>query len=99
MVEFNKILHHFYSDKKWSVSEGATYDEIEWLDETLKPTEAEMLLHDITTAEANELARVKRAKEYPPIGDQLDALWKGGQAQADMKVRIDAVKVKYPKIL
>jgi hypothetical protein len=39
----------------------------------------------------------KRRAEYPPIGDQLDALWKGDEAQADMFDRIAAVKTKYPK--
>ena len=39
----------------------------------------------------------KRRKEYPSIGDQLDAFWKGGQAEADMFDRIQAIKNKYPK--
>ena len=39
----------------------------------------------------------KRAAEYPSIGDQLDALWKGGDAAAEMLARVQAVKNKYPK--
>ena len=39
----------------------------------------------------------KRASEYPPIGDQLDALWKGGDAAAEMLTKVQAVKTKYPK--
>lgn len=39
----------------------------------------------------------KRAAEYPPIGDQLDALWKGGDAAAEMLAKVQAVKAKYPK--
>ena len=39
-----------------------------------------------------------RAKAYPPIGDQLDALWKGGQPEADMKLIIDGVKATHPKV-
>ena len=39
----------------------------------------------------------KRRREYPSIGDQLDAFWKGGQAEADMFDRIQTVKNKYPK--
>lgn len=39
----------------------------------------------------------KRRAEYPPLGDQLDAMWKGGQAAADMQAQIQAVKQKYPK--
>ena len=39
----------------------------------------------------------KRVAEYPPIGDQLDALWKGGDAAAEMLAKVQAVKIKYPK--
>lgn len=39
----------------------------------------------------------KRRAEYPGIGDQMDAMWKGGQEQAAMLARINAVKQKYPK--
>ena len=45
---------------------------------------------------ATEYRRL-REKAYPAIGDQLDALWKGGQAQEEMKALIDAVKSDYPK--
>ena len=39
----------------------------------------------------------KRAAEYPPIGDQLDALWKGGAEAEAMLAKVQAVKNKYPK--
>ena len=39
----------------------------------------------------------KRQAEYPPIGDQLDALWKGGDAATEMLAKVQAVKTKYPK--
>jgi hypothetical protein len=39
----------------------------------------------------------KRQSEYPSIGDQLDALWKGGDAQTEMLAKVMAVKAKYPK--
>jgi hypothetical protein len=38
-----------------------------------------------------------RQAAYPPIGDQLDALWKGGEDRDAMKAIIDAVKATYPK--
>jgi hypothetical protein len=38
-----------------------------------------------------------RAPEYPPIGDQLDALWKGGEDAQEMLAKVQAVKAKYPK--
>ena len=39
----------------------------------------------------------QRAQEYPPIGDQLDALFHAGVFPADMAATIQAVKDKYPK--
>ena len=39
----------------------------------------------------------KRQSEYPSISDQLDALWKGGDAQTEMLAKVMAVKAKYPK--
>ena len=39
----------------------------------------------------------KRRAEYPALGDQLDAVWKGDDAMAAMAAKIAAVKAKYPK--
>lgn len=41
--------------------------------------------------------REERAAEYPSVGDQLDALWKGGDAAAAMLAQVQAIKAKYPK--
>lgn len=38
-----------------------------------------------------------RAAEYPPIGDQLDALFRAEAFPADMAAQLQAVKDKYPK--
>ena len=55
----------------------------------------------IEDAKNIELAKTQyqrdRAAEYPPIGDQLDALWKGGDAATVMLAQVQAVKAKYPK--
>jgi len=39
----------------------------------------------------------KRMSEYPPIGDQLDALFHAGVFPQEMADKIQAVKNKYPK--
>lgn len=39
----------------------------------------------------------KRRAEYPPMSDQLDALWKGGTAAEAMRATIMAVKAEFPK--
>ena len=41
--------------------------------------------------------KYKRAAEYPPIGDQLDALWKGGAEAEAMLAKVQAVKARFPK--
>jgi hypothetical protein len=38
-----------------------------------------------------------RVSEYPPIGDQLDALYHAGSFPAAMTASIKALKEKYPK--
>ena len=38
-----------------------------------------------------------RKKEYPPIEDQLDAIWKGGADEAAMRLKIKKIKDKFPK--
>lgn len=38
-----------------------------------------------------------RKNAYPPIAEQLDALWKGGEALDKMREQVMAVKAKYPK--
>lgn len=75
-------------------------DDLEWLDANqTRPTDSEIAA-EVTRLQAEydakEYAR-KRAPEYPPIGDQLDALFKAGAFPADMAAKIQAVKDKYPK--
>lgn len=41
--------------------------------------------------------RARRAEAYPPIGDQLDAIWKGGAEAEAMLLQILAVKAAFPK--
>ncbi len=52
-------------------------------------------------AKQAELAKTQyqrqRAAEYPPIGDQLDALFHANVFPADMAATIQSIKDKYPK--
>jgi hypothetical protein len=60
--------------------------------------EAEELRAKTTAVLFNNLSYAqKRMSEYPSIGDQMDALWKGGDVAAEMLAQIQAVKAKYPK--
>ena len=84
---------------KWQIS-GDDYSNLEWLDKTqTKPSKSEVdqeLIRLEAEYVATEYQRL-RAPEYPPIGDQLDALWKGGAAAEAMLEQVQAVKSKYPK--
>jgi hypothetical protein len=82
------------------VLNGETYEGIVWHDTVqTKPsiievhTEIDRLQADYDSKEYQR----QRAVEYPPIGDQLDALWKGGDAAAAMLAQIQAVKNQFPK--
>jgi len=86
-------------------------------DDYIKPgmvamTAAEVDAHINPKPTAKEIAneyKIKRAKEYPPVGDQLDVLWKQlGQLRLsckldliqeadDMLGEILAIKKKYKK--
>ena len=39
----------------------------------------------------------RRKDKYPEIGDQLDAIWKGGDAAEIMRQKVLAVKEQFPK--
>lgn len=39
----------------------------------------------------------RRRKAYPEIGDQLDALWKGGEELEKMRQSVMEVKQRFPK--
>jgi hypothetical protein len=84
---------------QWSLN-GDDYSGLEWLDtEQTKPTEKELVEESakMQILAQKNLYRRFRSKEYPPIGDQLDALWKGGDAAAEMLARVQEIKYKYPK--
>ena len=78
------------------------YSTLEWYDDPSVvpiPTKEEAEAEDARLRaeyESKEYQRL-RAAEYPPIGDQLDALWKGGDAATEMLAKVQAVKAKYPK--
>ena len=72
----------------------------EWKSAQPQPTESEIeAAHAEWQSEfdAQEYARNRQA-EYPPIGDQLDALFHAGVFPADMAAQLQAVKDKYPKV-
>lgn len=96
-MKIDKVLEFIRPNEEW-VLRGDSYSGLEWLDKTTpKPTEDEIKAgqEKLNTL----LYQDSRKAEYPPIGDQLDALWKGGDEAAKMLEKIQAIKAKYPKPL
>jgi hypothetical protein len=92
-MKLSTVLKKLRPGAEWLLN-GTTYEGLKWMDTTqTKPTEQE--IKDYISANSyKEL----RAKEYPSVTDQLDAIMKGGKALTDMKEKCMAVKAKYPKV-
>jgi len=93
-----EALHNLKPGATWSLN-GTEYDGLIWFDENeLPPPTEEEVQAEIERLQAeyeyNQYQR-DRAKEYPSIEDQLDALYH--QGYDGWKARIDEVKNKYPK--
>jgi len=78
------------------------YPQVVTVDDTSGAFDAEGNKVEINLATVNawvdpDTYKYNRVAEYPSIGDQLDALWKGGDAATEMLAKVQAVKTKYPK--
>ena len=83
------------SDKIYKFVDGVQYELSE--QEMVEYSNNQLLAQaNIAAWEAQAYAR-KRQQEYPSMGDQLDALWKGGADAESMLQKIQAIKTKYPK--
>ncbi len=101
MRDLTKALSSLYPTAQWALS-GDSYEGLDWMESNTvpKPTKEEL------EAEADRLHQVwlseqykrDRAKEYPPIVDQLDMLyWDKVNDTKNWETAIQAVKDKYPK--
>lgn len=101
-------LAEFILESEERIKSEIDAKEAEWTALTPKTREIEdPLTGETTTVDIHKSEVVKpeipdyfakRRAEYPSLGDQLDALWKGGSEQATMLQKIQSVKTKYPKV-
>jgi hypothetical protein len=92
-----QAIQSLLPDVNWADDEntGVTCE-----DGVIPPTEEEIqaeMTRLQAEHDAQEYAR-NRLAEYPPIGDQLDALFHAGIFPSEMAATIQAVKDKYPKV-
>jgi len=98
-ITIHAALSSLRPKAEWT-ARGDEYEGIQWLDKTqTMPTREEIRL-EIQRLEAQaidtEYQRL-RAREYPSIGDQLDALFHAGAFPPEMAAKIQAIKDKFPK--
>lgn len=99
MTHITKAIQSLRPNSKWTIN-GDSYSGLEWKDESVKPTEAEInaeIARLQAEYDAKEYQR-KRALEYPSFKDYLDGIVKGDTAQVQAYIdACNAVKAKYPK--
>jgi hypothetical protein len=106
-IPSNVNLSDYISSKEESIYADIDAKESAWAALTPKtrdvtdPMTNETITFDI---DKNEIVRpdnpdyyAKRRSEYPSLADQLDAMWKSGEAATAMVSKIQEIKAKYPK--
>ena len=99
MIDYSLILTTHYSNKQW-ILKGNSYNELDWHDDSVKPTQAELdgLWEATETTKNNNAYKNQREREYPSIQEQLDMqYWDAINSTTTWQDAIQAVKNKYPK--
>lgn len=101
MRDLTKAIISLYPGAQWTLN-GDQYSGLDWLPGNDKPKPSQEELE----AECDRLHQVwlnnqyqrDRAKEYPPLADQLDMLyWDKVNSTDNWQQAVQAVKDKYPK--
>jgi hypothetical protein len=99
-IEIGVAINSLAPTARFRISGEQNWGNVEWLDDTPPNITQEQVETELARLRAIEVANQHqplRKKEYPSIGDQLDALFHAGAFPADMAAKIQAVKDKYPK--
>ena len=99
-IELSTAIHSLDPNIRFRIEGEQIWENVEWLDEIPPNITQEQAEAEVARLQAQELANQhqdQRRKEYPSIGDQLDALFHAGVFPAEMAAKIQAVKDKYPK--
>ena len=94
MIDYAAILTANYKGAQWTL-EGNTYDGLTWLDETPKPTQAELDAQWPTVDYNNQYAQVEtnRRTQYEAQSDGIYFAWQRADA-TEIEWRNAVAKVK-----
>lgn len=92
-------MNRLVGEGNWITIVGLDYDTIVLQDGIQMPSreDFERVKTEVEQLSSNLEYKNHREKEYPPIGDQLDALFHAGVFPSEMAAKIQAIKDKYPK--
>lgn len=97
-VDYSAVLVAKYSTSTWSVN-GDTYEGIEWLSDTPKPTQAELDALWPQVSYDNQVAAVEQARltAYEKESDPVFFKWQRGDAtEAEWREAVAKVKAENP---
>ena len=79
-MDIPSILMHIRPGALWSLN-GEEYDGLDWLDDSPKPTEQEIVdaWPTVEATRANERAAIERAAAYKAEADPLFFYWQAGE--------------------
>lgn len=108
-LHLRTVLKKYYADKNWRFNELAiSYDELEWFDESPKPTpeEVNQKYQEIVTNLWKQEHVAIRASEYPSVEELVVALWEKLVEQdgltspkiQELQNKRNSIKEKYPKL-
>jgi hypothetical protein len=98
MINYNAILSTNYANKLW-VLVGNTYEGLDWLDSTPKPTQAELDAQWPKVDYNNQYAQVEttRRTQYETQSDGIYFAWQRGDAtEAEWRAAVAKVKADNP---
>jgi hypothetical protein len=99
-MDIPAILTHTHPGAQWSLN-GDTYDGLTWLDDTPKPTEAELeaAWPEVQTARANAQAAANRAAAYKAEADPLFFYWQAGEgSEGAWQAKRQEIRDRYPYV-
>jgi len=100
-VILSDVLNSLVPNSHWSLVDGHEYENLEWYSNNIEKPSKEACENEkirLQTIRNNNDYKEKRAAEYPPMTDYLDALVKNDQEQIQNYIdKCLTVKNKYPK--
>ena len=98
MIDYSLILSVNYPNTQWAIN-GDTYDGLEWLDESPKPTQAELDAAWPQVQYNTEIAAIEQTRliAYEQTSDPLFFKWQRGDAtEAEWRAAVAKVKADNP---